>query len=206
MRRIAAVAVAVAVAAGVLAVTGCAAAPPPVAAPTVQAGSTAAASVSPSAAARTAPRVLGVGAPPASVRIPAIDLDEPLIRLGVLPDGTMGVPADWDDVGWFSGGGRPGGRGPTVIAAHVDSVTAPAVFSRLDELRPDDRVVVTDVEGRDFAYRVTEAFDVPKAEFPTMRVFGARPSDELRLITCGGVFDPAAAAYEDNRVVFAERV
>jgi len=144
--------------------------------------------------------------PPARVSIAAIDLDEPLIDLGISSQGDMEVPSDFDDVGWFTGGGRPGGRGPTVIAAHVDSPTGPAVFLRLEELVPGDAVQVTDTAGSVFSYVVTEVADYPKAAFPTSRVFGAVADDELRLITCGGIFDSAAASYVDNRVVYAQRV
>ncbi|RKT36664.1 LPXTG-site transpeptidase (sortase) family protein [Microbacterium sp. AG1240] len=142
---------------------------------------------------------------PASVRIPAIELDEPLIDLGITAEGDMEVPEDFDEVGWFTGGGRPGGRGPTVIAAHVDSPTGPAVFLRLEQLVPGDTVEVTDTAGSTFSYVVTEVADYPKSAFPTSRVFGAVADDQLRLITCGGVFDTAAASYVDNRVVYAER-
>ncbi|QNE45309.1 class F sortase [Frigoribacterium sp. NBH87] len=118
----------------------------------------------------------------------------------------MEVPVDADDVGWFTGGGRPGGRGPTVVAGHVDSASGPAVFARLDELVVGDEVVLTDVDGGVARYVVSEVVDVPKAEFPTARVFGAQPTDELRLITCGGVFDRGSGHYDQNRVVFADRV
>lgn len=148
-------------------------------------------------------RVLGEGVVPASVAIPAIDLAEPLIDLGLEPDGTMEVPDDFDEVGWFADGGRPGGRGPTVIAGHVDSPSAPAVFFRLSELQPGDRVAVTDVEGAVTEYVVDEVADYPKDAFPTARVFGAQPDDQLRLITCGGFFDADAGSYDQNRVVYA---
>ncbi|WP_259336645.1 class F sortase, partial [Clavibacter phaseoli] len=138
--------------------------------------------------------------------IPAIDLDRPLIDLGIAPDGRMEVPVDFDDVGWFTGGGRPGGRGPTVIAAHVDSRVGPAAFARLAELGVGDEVAVQDVDGGTTRYAVTEVADFAKADFPTARVFGAQPTDQLRLITCGGVFDRSVGHYEDNRVVFAEPV
>lgn len=146
------------------------------------------------------------GAAPARVSIPAIGVDESLIDLGLAADGSMEVPVDYDDVGWFTGGGRPGGDGPTVIAAHVDSPTGPAVFQRLDEVAVGDVVEVHDAEGGVHAYRVTETADYPKAQFPTARVFGATARDELRVITCGGIFDRDAGSYLDNRVVFAERV
>lgn len=145
-------------------------------------------------------------APPTQVTIPAIDLDEPLIDLGLQADGSMEVPVDFDDVGWYTPGGRPGGRGPVVIAGHVDSPTGPAVFLRLHELVPGDAVTVTAADGTTHAYVVTEVLDVAKNAFPTAEVFGATATDTLRLITCGGIFDSAAASYTDNRVVFAERV
>jgi LPXTG-site transpeptidase (sortase) family protein len=155
----------------------------------------------------TAPQaVQGVGVVPARVAIPSIDLDQPLIDLGIAPDGRMEVPVDFDDVGWFTGGGRPGGRGPTVIAAHVDSRVGPAAFARLVELGAGDEVEVEDVDGGTTRYAVTEVADFAKADFPTARVFGAQPADQLRLITCGGIFDRSVGHYEDNRVVFAEPV
>jgi LPXTG-site transpeptidase (sortase) family protein len=147
-----------------------------------------------------------VGAIPTRVAIPAIELDQPLIDLGIAPDGRMEVPVDFDDVGWFTGGGRPGGRGPTVIAAHVDSRVGPAAFARLAELGVGDEVSVQDVDGGTTRYAVTEVADFAKADFPTARVFGAQPADQLRLITCGGIFDRSVGHYEDNRVVFAEPV
>lgn len=143
--------------------------------------------------------------PPVRVVIPGLDLDESLIELGLARDGSMEVPADYDEVGWFTGGGRPGGSGPTVIAAHVDSPTGPAVFQRLDEVAVGDVIQVHDAEGEMHVYRVVETADYPKAAFPTARVFGATARDELRVITCGGVFDRDAGSYLDNRVVFAER-
>jgi hypothetical protein len=42
-----------------------------------------------------------------------------------------------------------------------------------------------------------------KNEFPTAAVYGATPDRQLRLITCGGDFDPARRSYVDNVVVYA---
>jgi LPXTG-site transpeptidase (sortase) family protein len=192
---------------------GCAPADPVPPAPAAAPSATSAPSATPTPSAATpaaptspAPTVPGVGVVPARVAIPAIELDQPLIDLGIAPDGRMEVPVDFDDVGWFTGGGRPGGRGPTVIAAHVDSRVGPAAFARLAELGVGDEVAVEDVDGGTTRYAVTEVADFAKADFPTARVFGAQPTDQLRLITCGGVFDRSVGHYEDNRVVFAEPV
>lgn len=143
------------------------------------------------------------GVPPVGVSIPSIEVDESLIDLGIAPDGTMEVPEDWDDVGWFDGGGMPGGAGPTVLAGHVDSTTGPAVFHRLEELAAGDEVFVTDAEGTVHEYRVERTAVFPKDDFPTQEVFGVLPEDELRLITCTGRFDQEVQSHEDNHIVFA---
>lgn len=190
----------------VLACTGCSGAAQP-AATSPTAAAQPEASIPPTTPAAPAPTTSAapVAVEPARVAIPALGLDEPLIPLGIAADGSMEVPVDYDEVGWFTGGGRPGGTGPTVIAAHVDSPTGPAVFQRLNELVVGDVVEVQDASGTRHSYRVTETADYPKAAFPTARVFGATMQDELRVITCGGVFDREAGSYVDNRVVYAVR-
>jgi hypothetical protein len=50
------------------------------------------------------------------------------------------------------------------------------------------------------AYRVAT---FAKNRFPTRLVYGPTPDPELRLITCGGPFNPVAHSYADNVVVFA---
>uniref|UniRef100_UPI0028BF1CA4 class F sortase n=1 Tax=Citricoccus sp. TaxID=1978372 RepID=UPI0028BF1CA4 len=161
---------------------------------------------SPAAATPTAdpsPVTLGEGVAPARLRVPSIEVEEDLIGLGLQENGAMEVPADWDRAGWFTGGGKPGGPGPTVIAGHVDSPTAPAVFFRLTELEVGDAIEVTDAEGTVHEYAVYRVDDLPKDRFPTAEVFGALATDELRLITCTGEFDQSTLTHADNRVVFA---
>jgi LPXTG-site transpeptidase (sortase) family protein len=141
-----------------------------------------------------------------SLTVPAMGLAEALIPLGIQADGTMEVPVDYDDVGWFTGGGTPGGFGPTVIAGHVDSRSGPAVFFRLGEMVVGDRFTVAGEDGTHFEYEVYRIENHAKAEFPTVDVFGATTTDEVRLITCGGEYNEATGRYLDNLVVFASRV
>lgn len=145
-------------------------------------------------------------APPARLRIPALGLDEQLIDLGLTDDGSLEVPEDPDRAGWFTGGGRPGGHGPTVLAGHVDSAEGPAVFGSLTRLGPGEDVLLETSDGRRVTYRVDRVADYPRGSFPTREVFGATVGDELRLITCTGAWDSFTSSYEDNRVVFATAV
>jgi hypothetical protein len=141
-------------------------------------------------------------AAPTRLRIPDIDVDATLQQLHLLSDGTLAPPQGWVDAGWYADGTRPGDTGPAVIAGHIDSQKGPAVFYKLDKLRPGALIEVQQ-DGRWLAFRVTEVGRYPKKAFPTSRVYGPTPDPQLRLITCGGVFDNAKDSYLDNTVVYA---
>ncbi len=142
---------------------------------------------------------------PVAVSVPAIGVTDELLELGVGADGTAEVPTDFDRVGWFTGGDRPGARGPTVLLGHVDSTAGPAVFSDLRDLGPGEVVELTVADGSVARYEVVGTEQFPKDEFPTAAVFGATADDVLRLVTCTGAFDRGARSYVDNLVVTAVR-
>ncbi|MQA32544.1 class F sortase [Modestobacter roseus] len=193
-----------------LALSGCGApaGPPAAGAPSGQSTPAGSPSTAPEAPVAAAAPVLDPATvpEPESVRIPAIGVRRDLVDLGLAGDGTAEVPRDFDDAGWFTGGGRPGSRGPTVLLGHVDSTAGPAVFADLRDLVPGDVVEVTVAGGAVARYAVTGSEQVPKDEFPTAAVFAATTEDVLRLITCTGDFDRGARSYEDNLVVTAERI
>jgi len=141
-------------------------------------------------------------APPQRVRIPDIDVDAVLEQLHLLADGSLAAPSSFTEAGWYADGTRPGDTGPAVIAGHIDSTHGPAVFYRLDKLRAGALVEVRQ-DGHWLTFRVTEVARYPKNAFPTARVYGPTPDPQLRLITCGGVFDSARGSYRDNVVVYA---
>ena len=142
------------------------------------------------------------GADPLRVRIPAIGVDAPLVPLGLNDDGTLQVPP-YEQAGWYAGGSRPGEPGPSVIAAHVDSTTGPAVFHRLDDLEPG-QVIQVDYGDASVGFVVRNARRVGKAEFPTEEVYGPTHAPELRLVTCAGSFDRRTGNYADNLIVWAD--
>jgi Sortase domain len=141
--------------------------------------------------------------PPVRLEIPAIGVSSSLVRLGLNPDGSMQVPGDFQVAGWFTGGPQPGQLGPAVIAGHVDSRTGPAVFYRLRDLRPGDRVEVVRADRRVIGFEVESLTSYPKQELPGEAVFGATTAPALRLITCAGGFDRSRRSYRDNLVVSA---
>jgi hypothetical protein len=139
---------------------------------------------------------------PTRVRVPAIGVDSGLAVLGLDATGALVPPADFTQAGWYGGGPAPGDTGPAVLAGHLDARRGPAVFARLGELRPGDRVEVWR-GGQRLLFRVTGSLRTRKDRFPTAVVYGPTPGPELRLVTCGGDFDRRSGHYRDNVVVFA---
>ena len=125
-------------------------------------------------------------------------MSTPLVRLGRLPGGSLEVPKAWDRAGWYDGGPRPGQPGPAVILGHVDSTSGPAVFYRLDQLRPGDLIRVGLADSRT-SFQVRRIARYPKDKFPAEAVYFPTLNRELRLITCGGQFDHALAALSRQR-------
>jgi hypothetical protein len=144
-------------------------------------------------------------AAPVSVRIPAISVSTTaVVGLGLQPDGSMQTPANGDTVGWYTGAPAPGSLGPSVLAAHVDWDGRPGLFYDLQNLHPDDSVIVGRADGSSAEFRITSVEQYPKDRFPTEAVYGAIDHAGLRLITCGGQFDDGRDSYRDNIVAFAE--
>jgi len=142
---------------------------------------------------------------PVALEIPSIGVHSTsIVDLAKNPDGSLEVPRDFAQPGWFSPGPAPGQFGPAVIAGHVDSRNGPAVFYRLGELRPGAVVRVARADGTTAVFRVDKVERYPKDRFPTIAVYGdSTHRSELRLITCGGRFDSSTRHYVDNVVAYA---
>jgi sortase (surface protein transpeptidase) len=140
---------------------------------------------------------------PVRLRIPKIQVTTSLEPLDRTPDGTVEVPNQPDLAGWYAPGPRPGDPGSAVILGHVDDHHAPAVFYRLRELRPGDQLTVTRADGSAVRFVVQRIQQYPKDRFPTDDVYYPTLRSTLRLITCGGQFDPADGHYKSNIIVFA---
>jgi LPXTG-site transpeptidase (sortase) family protein len=145
---------------------------------------------------------------PVKIRIPRIEVNAPVMKLGRDADGTVQVPplVAHNLTGWYRYGPSPGQRGPAVILGHVDSATGISVFYYLKNLHAGDTVLVTLADGKVAAFAVDGLQRVAKDAFPTASVYGKAGYPSLRLITCGGPFDQATGHYTDNIIVYAHLV
>ena len=88
----------------------------------------------------------------------------------------------------------------------INSTETRGVFYRLNTLKAGDGIFVKRADGTTVEFRVTKVQQYLKDKFPTQDVYGPTPDAELRLITCGGIFDPAIGHYLSNIVVYATQV
>jgi sortase (surface protein transpeptidase) len=143
---------------------------------------------------------------PLQLRIPAIDLSVALTTLGENPDGSVQVPSNDREPGWFRLGPTPGELGSAVILGHVDNTLGPGIFFNLRSLAAGDPVFVDRADGSTVEFVVDSVASYPRADFPAQRVYGFDGSSALQLVTCGGVFDHATGSYLSNIVVYTSLV
>lgn len=146
-------------------------------------------------------------APPARIRIAAIQVDAPIIPVGLDAEGFVGAPPPEDPnlAGWFTGAVTPGEKGTAVVVGHVDNQLGPAVFYALGALKKGTRVEVDRQDGKTVVFEIYGVEVFAKDNFPGDRVYGSKGAAELRVITCGGGFSQQNG-YAGNVVTFARLV
>jgi hypothetical protein len=146
---------------------------------------------------------------PVGLSISSIAVDAPVERVDVDRDGILIPPSlrEASQVGWYERGPTPGEAGNAVIVGHVDtSDSGPAVFYRLGRLKPGDHVDVARRDGSTVTFAVDSVRLYPKRAFPADLVYGPATRPQLRLITCGGIFDRSTSTYPGNTVITATMV
>lgn len=158
-----------------------------------------------------------------------------VIPHGPTADGAMWIPGpeegidDWSNsVSWLNSPGFASPfstHGAVIIAGHINWRGTPGALSDLSEYGADDigkTITVTMTDGRVRTYRITDGYSIEKAElaaegnqgplhtkmFGQIQAYGSagHPTEELRLISCGGEYDADAHSYNSNIVVVAQPV
>ena len=139
---------------------------------------------------------------PLRFRAPSVNIDAPLIPVGLGSDGAIAMPDAFDVAGWYANAPTPGELGPSVIVGHVDQVGGIAIFWRIRYLQPGDTVYVDREDGPTAAFKVNDIENYSQDDFPTNLVYGNTEFASIRVITCGGTFNTATHHYSDNTVVY----
>ncbi|MFV8183195.1 class F sortase [Streptomyces sp. AF1B] len=142
--------------------------------------------------------------PATTLRVPSLGIDAPIVAVTVGPDQQLQTPPlDKPKlVGWYRDGPSPGETGTAIAVGHRDTKTGAAVFAALALVRPGSAIEVRRVDGRTAVYSVDRVRVFDKARFPDKEVYGQSKRPELRVLTCGGLFN-RRTGYTSNVVVFA---
>ena len=141
---------------------------------------------------------------PTRLKIPSLGVNAAVETVGIKTDGTMGTPKNFDNVGWYSPGSKPGEEGPAVFAGHVNNGgIRKGVFEKLSKIKTGDYVTVEDAAGRSKIYKVSSVREYP-AEAPAGELFAPGGPSRLVLITCDGEWLPAERTFDKRLVVVAD--
>ncbi|MHB1415726.1 MAG: class F sortase [Chloroflexota bacterium] len=174
--------------------------------PTPTALATAPGSAMPTAAPTLTPTPTPRPAPPTRLRIPSVDIDGPIIPVGIKPSGELEAPREALQVGWFAEGVRPGERGNALLDGHLDWYLQAGIFWALRNVNAGDEVVVVGQDGHESRFRVEWKRLYPVENAPVAEIFGPTEEPALTLITCGGQFDRSSQSYTHRWVVRATAI
>ncbi|HUX35926.1 MAG TPA: sortase [Candidatus Paceibacterota bacterium] len=143
---------------------------------------------------------------PIRLKIPKINVDAPIISVGITSDGTMGVPKGPAEVAWFDLGPRPGEVGSAVIAGHFGPWKSGggSVFDDLNKLSKGDKLYVDDGNGTTFIFVVREIRILGKNDDGSVVFNSSDGKAHLNLVTCEGTWDKVLKTYSNRLVVFAD--
>lgn len=140
---------------------------------------------------------------PLRVALPALGVDAKVVPVSS-NDGTLVPPDDPQQLGWWSGGVKPGSKeGRALVTGHTVH-TGGGALDDLEQLSPGDRVVVRTGRGRlEYAVRSVRYLTIDEVAERAPRLFRATGPERLVIVTCEG-WD--GTDYEGNTIVVATPV
>ena len=143
------------------------------------------AAAEPRIAVTSVPQPTVLAGDPMRVVIDAIDLDQPLVPVGLDTERVPIVPKH--DIGWYFYSALPGAGENVVLWGHVlrfrDAPEIPAPFARLHELQPGATIALHNEAGQVFTYRVAEQLWVTPDQVNFILPQGR---EQLTLVSCIG--------------------
>ncbi|GHG13702.1 class F sortase [Streptomyces albogriseolus] len=141
---------------------------------------------------------------PTALRVPRVSLEARVQDVGVQDDGTVEIPDDAEQAGWYRFGPAPGApEGSAVLIGHVDDRTGDlGAFAKLYGVRKGDTITVAREDAPPVRYEVTAREVVDKDRLPD-EVFRRHGQPVLTLVTCAPPYDRERGGYQRNLLVYA---
>lgn len=140
---------------------------------------------------------------PVRLKITSLHLDAAVVPVRVSDDAVLDPPADFREVGWWTGSAKPGaGSGQTVLTGHSVH-TGGGSMDHVGRLRPGQHVdVVTRRGTMRYAVAQVRVFSNRTVARRAVRLFGQQGGEgRLVLVSCTGW---NGVSYDSNVVVFGD--
>lgn len=144
---------------------------------------------------------------PVRLIIPGINVDAPIIKVGLTSAGALDTPEGPIETAWYQLGPRPGAQGSSVITGHFGPWQngSGSVFDNLTKLKVGDNLQVKDDAGTTHTFVVTGT-KVYKPNESAPEVFNSISGSHLNIITCHGTWLASQKTYNQRYVVFTDLV
>lgn len=143
--------------------------------------------------------------PPVRVRVDGVDIDQPVVPVGLQARGALALPARPDTVGWYRWGSWPARpSGSVLLAAHLDSRTyGVGPFVRLRTTAVGSTISIWSQSGLLSRYRVLDVRELARTAVAYPQLTDPTGPPRLHLLTCGGPYLLEHGGYQDTVVVDA---
>jgi sortase (surface protein transpeptidase) len=147
--------------------------------------------------------------------IEKINVDAPIITLGLDENSVPQVPSGPGDVAWYDWSSKPGWGSNAVFSGHVDWTLyghpVIGVFYYLHDVGLDDEIKIVLEDGTEYRYKVTGNQAIEDGDPRALDWMGPTPNDVITLITCGGTWvrdwtNPLGGYYTMRQIVRAELI
>jgi sortase (surface protein transpeptidase) len=143
-------------------------------------------------------------ADPISIEIPSINATANIVKVGLSADNAMEIPHDFATVGWYYPSGKPGEDGSALLNGHYDDTSGrPAAFYNLKNLKNGDEIIITTANERKYVFAVEDVFSHPIEAFPHDLLYEDLDGQQIKLLTCDGVWSAQNKNYSNRLVVAA---
>jgi len=125
-------------------------------------------------------------------------------QVALTADGTLDVPKNHFNAGWYKFGPRPGQIGSSVIDGHVNWINgSTAAFAELHKLKVGDKIKIQDDNGAVISFIVRESRSYDAAANASDVFSSTDGKAHLNLITCQ--WDRNAQQYSKRLVIFTDK-
>ena len=146
---------------------------------------------------------------PRYIRIPSINVDARIRRLGIDRNGAIATPNNINDAGWYDASVKPGEKeGASIIEGHVAGKTQHGVFWDVSKLTIGAIIEIEKGNGEVISYKVTRTEKVAKEQLNMSSYLSSEipGKHDLKLITTPSKSTILSGASDMRFVVFAQQM